>query len=168
MSFLAMLSTLAIIAAVAIIAAAFITGTTTETYSPATLSVPPQSFLSGYTNIANIIFAFQGQSEFYEMMGEMKNPKKFPLSLGVAQIVMVVMYLFTAVLAYHYGGADVNGFVLYSLPTNRLRTVCALLIAIHIVGECAKFLPSHTRISRRKKLTASPLPKLRTSSQANR
>ena len=104
--------------------------------------MPQQSFLSGYTNIANIIFAFQGQSEFYEMMGEMKNPKKFPLSLGVAQIVMGVMYLFTAVLAYHYGGADVNGFVLYSLPTNRLRTVCALLIAIHIVGECATFLPT--------------------------
>ena len=66
-----------IIAAVAVIVASFLTGNTEEgaNYVPATLGVPKQSFLSGYTNLANIIFAFQGQSMFYEMAAEMKNLK---------------------------------------------------------------------------------------------
>jgi len=133
-SFFSLLSTVSIIVAVAIIAAAFITGTTTEEeFVPPTWKVPQQPFLSGYSNIANILFAFQGQSEFYEMASEMKNPKKFPFSLGVSQVIMASMYLFTALLAYTYGGANVNGFILYSLPENALRTVCSLLVGVHII-----------------------------------
>ena len=79
--------------AAAIIAASFITGGTEEalsdTFVPPTYKVPAQSFLSGYANVANIIFAFQGQSEFYEMAAEMKNPKKFPFSLGLSQCIML-------------------------------------------------------------------------------
>ena len=133
-SFFSLLSTVSIIVAVAIIAAAFITGTTTEEeFVPPTWKVPQQPFLSGYSNIANILFAFQGQSEFYEMASEMKNPKNFPFSLGVSQVIMASMYLFTALLAYTYGGANVNGFILYSLPENALRTVCSILVGVHII-----------------------------------
>ena len=73
---------------------------------PPTYKVPKQSFLSGYSLVANIIFSFQGQSEFYEMAAEMKNPKKFPLSLGMSQVTMTFCYLFTSILAYSYGGGE--------------------------------------------------------------
>ena len=136
-SWASLLSTLSILAAVIIIAASFITGGTTEAESgdfvPPSAKVPPQPFLAGYSNIANIIFAFQGQSEFYEMAAEMKNPKKFPFSLGISQIIMCSTYLFTAMIAYTYGGQNVNGFILYSLPENALRTACSLLVGLHII-----------------------------------
>ena len=134
MSYVSILSFLAILGAVGIIAASFITGENTEEdFVPPSIAVPSQSFLVGYTNIANIIFSFQGQSEFVEMMAEMKDPKQFPLALLVAQVIMLVMYLFTSLLSYTYGGQGVHGFVLYSLPENRLRTAAAMLIAFHIV-----------------------------------
>jgi len=135
-SYASFLSTVAIIVAVAIIAAAFITGGTEEQGSdfiPATWKVPPQGFLAGYSNLANIIFAYQGQSEFYEMASEMKEPRKFPVSLLLSQCIMTTMYLFTALLAYTYGGQNVNGFILYSLPENSMRTVCAILVGIHVI-----------------------------------
>jgi len=136
-SYASLLSTIAIIVAVMIIAASFITGTTEEAASsdfvPPSYKVPKQPFLVGFSTLSNIIFAFQGQSEFYEMAAEMKNPKKFPVSLGFSQTIMTTMYLFTALLAYTYGGQNVNGFILYSLPENSLRTACALLVAIHII-----------------------------------
>uniref|UniRef100_A0A7S3E6Q2 Amino acid transporter transmembrane domain-containing protein n=1 Tax=Chloropicon laureae TaxID=464258 RepID=A0A7S3E6Q2_9CHLO len=141
-SYMSFASTVSIIAAVAVIVASFLTGNTEEgaNYVPATLGVPKQSFLSGYTNLANIIFAFQGQSMFYEMAAEMKNPRHFAVpSLLTAQVIMCFFYLFTALIAYTYGGQNVNGFILYSLPQNKLRTVCAILIAFHILvayGEC--------------------------------
>ena len=87
------ISTVSIITAAAIIAASFITGGTDEalsgTFVPPTYEVPAQSFLSGYANLANVIFVFQGQSNFYEMAGEMKNPKKFLLSLGLSQCTLL-------------------------------------------------------------------------------
>ena len=135
-SYASFLSTVAIIVAVAIIAAAFITGGTEEqgeNFVPATWKVPPQGFLAGYSNLANIIFAYQGQSEFYEMASEMKEPRKFPISLLLSQGIMTFMYLFTALLAYTYGGQNVNGFILYSLPENSMRTVCAILVGIHVI-----------------------------------
>ena len=88
---------------------------------------------AGYSNLANIIFAYQGQSEFYEMASEMKEPRKFPISLLLSQGIMTFMYLFTALLAYTYGGQNVNGFILYSLPENSMRTVCAILVGIHVI-----------------------------------
>ena len=133
MTYISILSFMAILASVAIISASFITGENTDDFVPPSIQVPPQSFLSGYATLANIIFSFQGQSQFYEMMAEMKNPKQFPFALSVAQTIMLIMYLFTALLAYSYGGQNVNGFILYSLPENGLRTACAMLIAFHIV-----------------------------------
>ncbi|QDZ20804.1 amino acid transporter [Chloropicon primus] len=136
-SYAALLSTISIIAAVAIIVASFILGGTEEAQSsdfiPPSAAVPKQTFLQGYSSIANIIFAFQGQSEFYELSAEMKNPKRFPLSLGVSQSIMLFMYLFTSLMAYTYGGQNVNGFILYSLPENGLRTACSVLVGIHII-----------------------------------
>jgi len=136
-SYASFVSTVSIITAAAIITASFITGGTDEalsgTFVPPTYEVPAQSFLSGYANLANVIFVFQGQSNFYEMAGEMKNPKKFLLSLGLSQCTLLTCYLFTALLAYTYGGQNLYGFILYSLPANSLRTACSLLVALHIV-----------------------------------
>jgi len=64
---------------------------------------------------------------------KMKNPRRFPVSLGVSQSIMLFMYLFTSLMAYTYGGQNVEGFILYSLPQNGLRTACSLLVGIHII-----------------------------------
>ena len=90
-SWLSLASTVAIVSGVALFAASYITGDTREDvgFVPPSAQVPKQSVMSAWNAFSNIIFSFQGQSEFLEMMGEQKDPRQFPKSLALSQSVMV-------------------------------------------------------------------------------
>ena len=52
-----------------------------------------------FGNFGSIIFAFQGQSYFFEMIAEMKRPSEFNKSLFSANGLMTLNYLFTALVS---------------------------------------------------------------------
>ena len=68
-----------------------------------------------FGNFGSIIFAFQGQSYFFEMIAEMKRPSEFNKSLFSANGLMTVNYLFTALYCFAVGGRN-NPFLLVSEP----------------------------------------------------
>ena len=51
-------------------------------------------------SLSSVMFAFQGQSIFMELMTETKNPKEFSKSCNLAYIIMGVVYAAVVVLAY--------------------------------------------------------------------
>ena len=140
-SWLSLASTIAIVSGVALFAASYITGDTREDvgFVPPSAQVPKQTVMSAWNAFSNIIFSFQGQSEFLEMMGEQKDPRQFPKSLALSQSVMTFMYLFTPLIAYSYVGQNVANFAVASMPKNPMRIVTGVLIAFH--SECPRAAP---------------------------
>ena len=56
---------------------------------------PPKgaSFLEMYGQFARIIFAYQGQSMFCEIMREMRDSREFPKAVTVGNGVMMLVYI---------------------------------------------------------------------------
>lgn len=66
-----------------------------------TTVVPPsEGFMEGYGNISSLIFAFQGQSMFLEVMHDMRDPKQFVKSIAFASTMMTLLYAATVAVSY--------------------------------------------------------------------
>jgi len=94
---------------------------------------PTGSFLSRYGNISTIIFAYQGQSVFLEMMSEMKDKREWPKALWLGQSVMVPTYILTAAIGYYLLGDTVPAFLPAALPNNGAKVFINLLLAFHVL-----------------------------------
>lgn len=67
--------------------------------------------LSYLRALSSIVFAYQGQSIFLELMAEMKDSKQFPKATLVSYIIMLATYSATVVIAYGVKGQDVPDFL---------------------------------------------------------
>ncbi|KAL5361719.1 transmembrane amino acid transporter protein-domain-containing protein [Aspergillus floccosus] len=70
-------------------------------------AVVKTDFVSGFTAVTNIVFAFCGHAAFFGLAAELKNPRDFPKALLLLQGTDISLYLIAAVVIYRYGGADV-------------------------------------------------------------
>jgi len=88
-----------------------------------------QTFLDAYGAFGTIIFAFQGQSIFCEIMREMKDSRQFPRSLTIANGIMMGVYVFISSVAYGTQGTRVAGFLPDSMPAGPAKVAVNLLVA---------------------------------------
>ncbi|KAG2415622.1 hypothetical protein HFD88_006813 [Aspergillus terreus] len=70
-------------------------------------AVVKTDFVSGFTAVTNIVFAFCGHAAFFGLAAELKNPRDFPKALLLLQGTDICLYLIAAVVIYRFGGADV-------------------------------------------------------------
>lgn len=91
------------------------------------------TFLGTYNHMSSFIFAYQGQSMFFEIMREMKDSTQFTRSLGFANVYMMLLYGLTAALAYHYKGEGMQGFLPDSLRAKWARILVAVLLVYHVI-----------------------------------
>lgn len=105
-------SFLAIIGAVAIILITLLVQDAQEFGSNTTVGPAPGTNGFDFINaMAAIVFAYKGQSIFFELMAEMKSSNKFPSATMMAYIIMFLAYSTTAIVAYGIKGSSVPGFL---------------------------------------------------------
>jgi amino acid permease len=84
---------------------------------------------------SSIVFAYQGQSIFLEMMSEMKDSREFPKSSGLAYSIMAMAYAATVMIAYGTEGTAVPGFLpdILDSYSHVSETVSGVLTCFHII-----------------------------------
>jgi len=99
-----------------------------------TIGLQPGTNIFGFLqSLSSIVFAFQGQSIFMELMSEMKNPKEFSKSCNVAYIIMGVIYVTIVIVAYGVDGENVTQFLLKGISPGVAKTTAGVLVVFHIV-----------------------------------
>ena len=83
-------------------------------------------------SLSSIVFAFQGQSIFMELMSEMKRPSEFTKSSNLAYAIMGFLYAIIVVIAYGIEGENVEDFLPASVSPGRVKTTIGVLILFHI------------------------------------
>ena len=95
------------------------------------LSASPTEILDLYGGFSKIIFAYQGQSLFCEIMREMRDARQFTLSVTSANSLMMVVYLLVNIVANIARGRDVPGFLPAAMSDSWPRSlVCAFVAYI--------------------------------------
>lgn len=85
-------------------------------------------------SLSSIVFAFQGQSIFFELMSEMKEPKSFGNSLSSAYSFMLFCYTLTVVIAYGTEGTNVAGFLPDTLADGSpAKITVGIFVVFHIM-----------------------------------
>ncbi|KAJ6051414.1 uncharacterized protein N7446_006046 [Penicillium canescens] len=79
-----------------------------------TETVREVSFYKGFLAVTNIIFAFVAHVTFFGFVSETQDPKTFPKSLAMLQVVDTIMYLVSALVIYRFAGPDVKSPALSS------------------------------------------------------
>ncbi|RAL08621.1 amino acid transporter [Aspergillus homomorphus CBS 101889] len=65
------------------------------------------SFKTEFLAVSNIIFAYVGHASFFGFVSEMEDPREFPKSIAVLQVIDTSLYIVSAVVIYRFVGADV-------------------------------------------------------------
>ncbi|KAJ5313108.1 hypothetical protein PENANT_c018G00399 [Penicillium antarcticum] len=92
------------------------------------------SFSDAFLAVTNIVFAFIAHVSFFGIMSEMQDPKEFPKSLAMLQVVDTTMYIVTAMVIYCYAGPDVASPALSSAGPLMKRVVYGLAIPTVIIA----------------------------------
>ncbi|EXJ95285.1 hypothetical protein A1O1_00405 [Capronia coronata CBS 617.96] len=66
------------------------------------------TFITAFSSVTNIVFAYAGHVAFFSFISEMKDPKDFPKALVALQISDTGMYFLVAMVIYAYGGDQVE------------------------------------------------------------
>ena len=97
--------------------------------------------------VTTILFAYQGQTIFPEVISEMHRPSTFRKSVFSSVLLMTFIYTLVAAFGYHALGADAEYLQKWA-DENRSRsrstTVANVMLAIHVLtGRCKRetFLP---------------------------
>lgn len=92
---------------------------------------PTTTVLEASGSLCAIIFAYQGQSVYLEIMREMAEPSRFARSVVGATSLMTGTYALIVLLAYGTRGAAVAGFLPDDLADGGAKTAVGLLLALH-------------------------------------
>lgn len=66
------------------------------------------TFVNAFLAVTNIVFAFIAHVSFFGIISEMEDPRQFPKSLAMLQVVDTTMYVVAAMVIYCYVGPDVS------------------------------------------------------------
>ena len=127
-------STLAIVVAIVLIIVSLVHNDDWAPADKTTVGVEPGTTVFDFLqSLSSIVFAYQGQSIFMELMSEMKKPKEFTKSLNVAYLLMVIVYAATVIIAYGFEGNAVEGFLPDSLSVGKAKTAVGVLVVFHVM-----------------------------------
>ncbi|KAJ5779351.1 hypothetical protein N7457_007071 [Penicillium paradoxum] len=92
------------------------------------------TFQEAFLAVTNIVFAFIAHVSFFGIMSEMQDPRDFPKSLAMLQIVDTTMYVVTAMVIYCYAGPDVTSPALSSAGPLMKKVAYGLAIPTVIIA----------------------------------
>ncbi|PKY04412.1 hypothetical protein P168DRAFT_236371 [Aspergillus campestris IBT 28561] len=92
------------------------------------------SFAEGFLAVTNIVFAFIAHVSFFGIISEMQDPREFPKSLAMLQIVDTIMYIVTAMVIYCYAGPDVTSPALSSAGPMMKKVAYGIAIPTVVVA----------------------------------
>lgn len=96
---------------------------------------PHVGFLAAYGSTASFIFAYQGQSIFFEIMREMREPSQFWISVSSANLFMMVVYITIVCLCYHYKGDHLSDFLPANVVNPHIRQAVGALVAFNLFSS---------------------------------
>ena len=92
------------------------------------------SFADAFLAVTNIVFAFVAHVSFFGIISEMQDPREFPKSLAMLQVVDTIMYIVTAMVIYCYAGPDVASPALSSAGPMMKKVAYGLAIpTVHLL-----------------------------------
>jgi vesicular inhibitory amino acid transporter len=92
-----------------------------------------EAFLTTYSAFSSIVFAFQGQDMFCEMIHDMEDQSQAIQAVTTSYILMGSNYLFMTTMAYGAKGSTVADFLPDALPPGPTKSVVNLLVAFHVI-----------------------------------
>ncbi|KAJ5652336.1 hypothetical protein N7507_009762 [Penicillium longicatenatum] len=92
------------------------------------------TFVDGFLAVTNIVFAFIAHVSFFGIISEMEDPRQFPKSLAMLQIVDTTMYVVAAMVIYCYVGPDVSSPALSAAGPVMKKVAYGLAIPTVIVA----------------------------------
>uniref|UniRef100_A0A7S0LSH9 Amino acid transporter transmembrane domain-containing protein n=1 Tax=Coccolithus braarudii TaxID=221442 RepID=A0A7S0LSH9_9EUKA len=115
-------------------------------YSTPLLPDQSMTFLDLYGQFARIIFAYQGQSIFCEIMREMRDSRDFPRAVLIGNTLMMGVYLVFVVICNATDGTRVAPFIPDSLDGITKVAVNAFIVYITTVAYVITGQPLHRAI----------------------
>jgi len=122
------------------------------------IGVPPgMDWISFFTGISKLIYAFLAQFVYLEIMKSMREPKDFTKALCyIAGPTQIFLYVFVGSVAYRYAGVNATDSILKEIDPNTkgpLLATAAACLALHLL---VAFLISGLVLHRRIHLTVHP------------
>ena len=95
----------------------------------------PGSFVEIYGRTSTMVFAYQGQSIYYEIMREMKSSADFPKAIFSASTVMGSVYAATCIISVWLMGRNVPEFLPDAIDSSHamVRHVVGWLLSYHVL-----------------------------------
>ncbi|XP_065353885.1 uncharacterized protein LOC135948501 [Cloeon dipterum] len=94
------------------------------------VTLTPKSFFLGF---GVIIFSFGGASTFPTIQNDMREREKFPLSVVIAFMAIIAMYLPVTAAGFAVYGHNVQSSILNSISSGPAVTAAQILIALHLL-----------------------------------
>ncbi|GIK06591.1 hypothetical protein Aspvir_002241 [Aspergillus viridinutans] len=92
------------------------------------------SFQKAFLAVTNIIFAYIAHVAFFGFISEMHDPRDFPKSLTMLQVVDTSLYIVTAMVIYRYAGPDVASPALSSAGPVMKKVAYGLAIPTVVIA----------------------------------
>ncbi|KAM0104819.1 hypothetical protein ACP6JE_000454 [Aspergillus fumigatus] len=92
------------------------------------------SFQDAFLAVTNIIFAYIAHVAFFGFISEMHDPRDFPKSLTMLQVVDTSLYIVTAMVIYRYAGPDVASPALSSAGPLMKKVAYGLAIPTVVIA----------------------------------
>ncbi|KAI9036458.1 putative amino acid transporter [Aspergillus affinis] len=92
------------------------------------------SFNEAFLAVTNIVFAYIAHVAFFGFISEMSDPRDFPKSLAMLQVLDTCMYVVTAMVIYCYAGPDVASPALSSAGPLMKKVAYGLAIPTVIIA----------------------------------
>ncbi|KAK1145250.1 hypothetical protein N8T08_004403 [Aspergillus melleus] len=92
------------------------------------------SFNEAFLAVTNIVFAYIAHVAFFGFISEMSDPRDFPKSLAMLQVLDTCMYIVTAMVIYCYAGPDVASPALSSAGPLMKKVAYGLAIPTVIIA----------------------------------
>lgn len=91
-----------------------------------------EGFMSGFSAMTSLVFAYGGQGMYLETMSEMRNPADFPKALYIFSFLILSFYLWSSLSLYFRYGENSYGNILFNMNDGVLKTVASVFMFLHV------------------------------------
>jgi len=102
-------------------------------YNPLPTKTGVPGFLSAFSAMTSLVFAYGGQGMYLETMSEMKNPKDFPKALSVFMSLIIAFYVWSSLSLYFRYGDTTYQYVIFNMGENAMQTAAAVCMFLHVL-----------------------------------
>lgn len=90
-------------------------------------------FLSAFSAMTSLVFAYGGQGMYLETMSEMRNPKEFPKALSCFMTLIIAFYLWSSLSLYFRYGDQCYQYVIFNMGDGAMKTVASVCMFLHVL-----------------------------------